>query len=300
MRDDKKEELYHKLIKKEKEKRNLIWGDKDEKYIQKIVQEWIDDDENYDGTVKFLERRINLKDKLILDFGAGYGTALLYCLKKGYKAVGIDISKDSANFFRERVKKLKYEKLWLSRYVLSEGENLPFKPESFDVVISNQVIEHVNDPKKCVMEIFRVLKDGGILYLRAPDYSLSFYEPHYRIFWTPIFNGRTKLSLMLTKIYLKIQNKPSAGLKYLNFITKNELIRTLKDAGFSQMIDLNKEIIFADRERKIKELLKRFGVKKENGLTEKFIKVLNQLYEIIRQIRMIGKEENQIHVLAIK
>lgn len=300
MRDSKKAELCSQLLKEEKEKRSLIWGDKDEKYIQKIVREWIDDEENYDGTVKFLERRTNLKNKLVLDFGAGYGTALLYCLKKGYKAIGIDISKDSANFFRERVKKLKYKKLWISRYVLSEGENLPFKPESFDVVISNQVIEHVKDPKKCVLEIFRVLKEGGILYLRAPDYSTSFYEPHYRIFWTPFFNTRTKTSHFFTKMYLKILNRPVAGLKYLNFITKKELISALKDAGFSQITDLNKEIIFDDRERKLKELLKRFGLNIQNGSGEKFIKALNLIYEIIRQIRMMGREENQIHLLAMK
>lgn len=168
------------------------------------------------------------------------------------------------------------------------------------MVISNQVIEHVKDPKKCVLEIFRVLKEGGILYLRAPDYSTSFYEPHYRIFWTPFFNTRTKTSHFFTKMYLKILNRPVAGLKYLNFITKKELISALKDAGFSQITDLNKEIIFDDRERKLKELLKRFGLNTQNGSGEKFIKVLNLIYEIIRQIRMIGREENQIHLLAMK
>ncbi len=41
-------------------------------------------------------------------------------------------------------------------------QKLPFKSGSFDCVISDQVIEHLGDPKKAVDESYRVLKRGGI------------------------------------------------------------------------------------------------------------------------------------------
>jgi ubiquinone/menaquinone biosynthesis C-methylase UbiE len=40
--------------------------------------------------------------------------------------------------------------------------NLPYEDNSFDFVISDQVFEHIEDPKKAMMESYRVLKKGGI------------------------------------------------------------------------------------------------------------------------------------------
>lgn len=45
---------------------------------------------------------------------------------------------------------------------------LPFKNESFDTVLSTQVLEHVPEPKEMVREAYRVLKNNGFLILTAP------------------------------------------------------------------------------------------------------------------------------------
>lgn len=62
------------------------------------------------------------------------------------------------------------------------NESLPFKNESFDIVISNHVIEHVHDQKLHLSEIKRVLKKGGFLYLATPN-RLWPYEVHYKLFF---------------------------------------------------------------------------------------------------------------------
>ncbi len=41
-------------------------------------------------------------------------------------------------------------------------QNLPYKDNSFDFVISDQVLEHLEDPEKAIHESHRVLKNGGI------------------------------------------------------------------------------------------------------------------------------------------
>jgi len=45
---------------------------------------------------------------------------------------------------------------------------IPFKNNSFDCVIAQAVLEHVIDPYLCVKEIYRILKDHGIVYVETP------------------------------------------------------------------------------------------------------------------------------------
>ncbi|MGD7033816.1 MULTISPECIES: class I SAM-dependent methyltransferase [Methylotuvimicrobium] len=61
-----------------------------------------------------------------------------------------------------------------------DGERLPFDAQSFDIVISNHVIEHVADADVHLAEIGRVLKPDGLVYLATPN-RLWPWEVHYRV-----------------------------------------------------------------------------------------------------------------------
>jgi SAM-dependent methyltransferase len=50
------------------------------------------------------------------------------------------------------------------------AENLPYRDASFDVVVSYDVLEHVQDPAKSFLEIARVLREGGEAWLVFPSY----------------------------------------------------------------------------------------------------------------------------------
>lgn len=52
--------------------------------------------------------------------------------------------------------------------LIADGHNLPFRSETFDVVICQAVLEHVARPQRCVDEIHRVLKPNGILFADIP------------------------------------------------------------------------------------------------------------------------------------
>lgn len=69
------------------------------------------------------------------------------------------------------------------RFTLVSDTALPFGDGSFDVVISNHVIEHVGDDAaqaQHLAEMRRVLRPGGIGYLAAPNRWMV-VEPHYRL-----------------------------------------------------------------------------------------------------------------------
>jgi SAM-dependent methyltransferase len=52
--------------------------------------------------------------------------------------------------------------------LICDAHDLPFADASFDGVIAQAVLEHVLDPARCVAEIHRVLKPGGLVYADTP------------------------------------------------------------------------------------------------------------------------------------
>lgn len=68
-------------------------------------------------------------------------------------------------------------------YLQVEGVELPFAEASFDVVITNHVIEHVGDSasqRRHLAEVRRVLKPSGVGYLAVPN-RWMLKEPHYQL-----------------------------------------------------------------------------------------------------------------------
>jgi SAM-dependent methyltransferase len=69
--------------------------------------------------------------------------------------------------------------------VVYDGKTLPFEDQSFDTVMSIQVLEHTPEPGHLIAEMARVLKPDGVLILGAPFSFRLHEEPHDYFRYTP-------------------------------------------------------------------------------------------------------------------
>jgi SAM-dependent methyltransferase len=68
-----------------------------------------------------------------------------------------------------------------AQVVCAAGEGLPFPDESFDIILSHEVLEHVQDDRLAVQEMARVLRTGGRAIIFCPNRGYPF-ETH-GIYW---------------------------------------------------------------------------------------------------------------------
>lgn len=99
----------------------------------------------------------------ILDAGCGTGFTLK-CLNRYGTAFGVDISDIALGYCRQR---------GLDRILKASVSSLPFSDNSFDLVVSTEVLYHkwVRDDNRAIKEIYRVLKKGGILIVTSPAHD---------------------------------------------------------------------------------------------------------------------------------
>ena len=101
----------------------------------------------------------------VLDLGSGAGTDSLVAAQmvgpEGH-VTGIDMTPEMLARARAAAKAMGAENV---DFVESEAERLPFADESFDVVISNGVIDLIPDKDAVFAELFRVLRPGGRIQL---------------------------------------------------------------------------------------------------------------------------------------
>jgi len=121
----------------------------------------------------------------LLDIGCASGEHTLYYLKKCSKVFGVDANKDLIETANERYPQIKFR--------VANAESLPFAKNYFDVVVMNDVLEHVEDEKKSLDETHRVLKKDGILIVTTPHKGLfSFIDvDNYSWYFRKLFGIKT-------------------------------------------------------------------------------------------------------------
>ena len=93
---------------------------------------------------------------LVLDIGCGPGRVLGFLAQRGVRCIGLDRSRVSLGLAIERYGR---------PGTVGDNLHLPFADGTADVVISDGVIHHTENPQAAFAENFRILKPGGRMYL---------------------------------------------------------------------------------------------------------------------------------------
>ena len=108
--------------------------------------------------------RLTLGER-VLDLGSGAGTdslAAAQMVGPGGRVTGVDMTSEMLAKARAAAVEMGAANV---EFIESEAERLPFGDKSFDVVISNGVIDLIPDKEAVFSELFRVLMPGGRIQL---------------------------------------------------------------------------------------------------------------------------------------
>lgn len=126
---------------------------------------------NIHGVIEHLHRyaiaKSLSKNKSVLDIasGEGYGSFLLS--GDARSVIGVDIDEKSILHASK-----KYEGAKNLRFIKGSTSDIPVANDEIDLVVSFETLEHHNEHDQMMLEIKRVLKQGGMLLLSSPEKSI--------------------------------------------------------------------------------------------------------------------------------
>jgi 2-polyprenyl-3-methyl-5-hydroxy-6-metoxy-1,4-benzoquinol methylase len=174
--------------------------------------------------LSMLPPAINSKgEKLrILDLGCGNGSLSNAIAQKGYEVVGVEESRQGIEIASSNFSSCKF--------IQGSIYNLPYAQleNSFDVVISVEVIEHLFYPKELVRAASKILKPEGTLILTTPfhgylkNLALALsgkMDKHFHVLWDgghiKFFSVETLTTLLEDEGYKDIEFKFAGRIPYL-------------------------------------------------------------------------------------
>jgi SAM-dependent methyltransferase len=162
-----------------------------------------------------------LSQRSALEIGCGAGGSLIAAHAHCREVAGIDIALPWLVIAKARLEKEGLD----TPIACAAAENLPFSSGRFDLILAQDVIEHVNDPDATLREGRRVLGEDGILFLSTPNRFSLTPEPHVRLWGVGLLPRR------FMQTYVRLAN----GMSYdhVRPLSFRDIKRLLKRNGLS-------------------------------------------------------------------
>jgi len=160
-----------------------------------------------DFIIKYLPSDENIQ-LLELGSGTGYQLSLLTKIYKNSTGVEIGVSQAASSQYP----------ILFDGIIEYDGKVLPFKNETFDIIISSHVMEHIDDIDNYNKEIKRVLKDEGTVIHILPS--------HIWRFWTSFWHYPLGL-LMLVRLVIGYYSREESHISSRKMLNKRKIMKNL-------------------------------------------------------------------------
>lgn len=153
----------------------------------------------------------------LLDCGCGPGTIALGFarLVAPGTVTGVDRQLSQINIARENAQQ---QAIANANFQVANIYELPFPNDSFDAAFSHAVLEHLQHPTQALQELLRVLKPGGVVGVRSPDWGGFLIAP-----------SDPELDRAIS--YYKLLQQKNGGNPYVG----RNLKALLRQAGFTEI-----------------------------------------------------------------
>ena len=127
----------------------------------------------------------------VLDVGCGTGQQMAHLSRLGFRVTGVDGSAEMLEHARANNPD--------ATLLRAQVDSLPFENAQFDLALCIEVLRYLPDPQRCINEICRVLRPGGVCLATAIPYAnLNGYAPINRLASTFPVPGLTPLRQYFT------------------------------------------------------------------------------------------------------
>lgn len=168
------------------------------------------------------------KYQTFCELGSGRGTTSMYLSEAGYQDITmVDLA---ANGFE--VASYSFDKYHLKkpRFILADVENTGLPSESFDCIYNIGLLEHFEDPSKTLNEAYRLLKQGGMIFMPIVP-KLPFRKSIFaRMLFNPI-----SLIKQLIKFLISYKNKDTSPI-FRNNLSKKYYKELCEKIGYQNII----------------------------------------------------------------
>lgn len=172
----------------------------------------------------------SLLDKKVLEMGSGVGTMFENFCGLGIEVHALDLNYPCAYLTHRRTELNNFKG---KGYVYqADAENLPFKDNSFDYILSYGVLHHSENTQQAFDEIYRVLKPKGKFFIMVYNKDSINYWWHIFFGWG-ILKGKLRKMTPRQLTALRTDRNYQGGNPRADFLSKKELKRML--AKFSKL-----------------------------------------------------------------
>ena len=168
------------------------------------------------------------RDDTVLDVGCGPGTItvdLAHLVAPGL-VTGVDLSEEVVEVARETSEGRRVDNV---RFAVDDVYDLSFAESTFDVVFAHQVLQHLSRPVDALLEMRRVLRDGGLVAVRDADFAA--------FAWFPLDDRLSRWMELYHQITRANHAEADAG---------RRLIEWVREAGFRDVVASSSNWTFHD------------------------------------------------------